>query len=406
MSDLLRNPSPVRIFRQDNPELGRGERVFGQQFTPDIIHFRGKEIEALTTYFNPQRTRSNRGVLPIGILSGVVGSGKRLVASAVAWNFTSFLPHLEESFPQAIAIECRLMTLRDIFANILNRITQGDFSSHGKSFEELVQQFHTELQSENLVLLIILNGGESLSPLDQSHFLSILLGAQFNESNSSRINLLFVTDDTDTLNEFTCQIEMQYPSTHVPLPPYTPSQLLTILKERAMTGLQARSYNNAILKEIVELTTILQDARMSIDFLRCVATEAYLDESSQITNTHIERAFQTPETFRFDVLEVLTPHQQLYLHGIANKLYRKHNADSGFLTTTESKVAYTALCDERDISPKANTTLHDYLKDFENMGIITQHRSDSHPNAPKHIKVHPLLLHSIRDQLKEILVDL
>jgi hypothetical protein len=90
---------------------------------------------------------------------------------------------------------------------------------------------------------------------------------------------------------------------------------------------------------------------------------------------------------------------------IVNKLLRRQNAGSVFLTTTESKVAYTALCDERDIAPKANTTLHDYLKDFEKMEIITQHRSDSHPNAPKHIKIHPLLLHSIRDQLKEILGD-
>lgn len=116
MSNPFRDPPPNRIFRPDNSELGRGERVFGHQFTPEIIHFRGQEIEQLTTYFNPQRHRVNRGVLPIAILSGSVGSGKHLVTKAVARNFTSFLPHIGESFP--VSIECRMMTLRGIIAKV------------------------------------------------------------------------------------------------------------------------------------------------------------------------------------------------------------------------------------------------------------------------------------------------
>ncbi len=47
---------------------------------------------------------------------------------------------------------------------------------------------------------------------------------------------------------------------------------------------------------------------------------------------------------------------------------------------------------------------HDYLKEFEALGLITQERSGPYLNAPIMFRVHPRLQAPIRDQLRELIL--
>ncbi len=123
--------------------------------------------------------------------------------------------------------------------------------------------------------------------------------------------------------------------------------------------------------------------------------------TSQLTNSHIERAFQALETFSFTALNGLTYQQQLFLYGLVTKMLR---TPKPFIKITEANEEYTALCDKRDIKPKARTTLYDYLRDFERMGIITLNHLKNQ-SALKHIKVHSLLQQPVRDHLRLILEE-
>jgi cell division control protein 6 len=161
--------------------------------------------------------------------------------------------------------------------------------------------------------------------------------------------------------------------------PYTQSQLLNILKARAVSGLKSHAYSVEILKVIASIASKSSDARYAIELLWRAGKIAEGCSSSEIMYEHIRKAqvsiFPVKQSFITDI----PLHQQLVLLAIASILHKK--TDQRFVLSQEIRTTYSKICKTRGLNPRKTTQFWSYLQELSKLGFLQLEVINRHENG-------------------------
>jgi cell division control protein 6 len=156
---------------------------------------------------------------------------------------------------------------------------------------------------------------------------------------------------------------------HIYLAPYSSSQLADILQERASEAFFEFAVNSEVISLIADIASERGDARFALELLWRAGKYADRDRFTSILPEHVRLAkADVNPNFRKDFFHELSPHQQLMLLAIIRQL-KKH--DAAYTTTGNVELNYKVICEEYGETPKKHTQLWKYIKELEQLGIIT-----------------------------------
>lgn len=148
---------------------------------------------------------------------------------------------------------------------------------------------------------------------------------------------------------------------------YTPDELLAILKNRAETSLEKRTWNANILDNISSVAE--GDARTAIQTLRKAAELAESCHDGQISEDHISRVCHSTKKLRKKyLLEGLTWHHRT----IYNIIGKQPGISSAFLWKS-----YLTTCEKEKEGPVATRTFSAYLSKLLGMKFIISRQANN-----------------------------
>jgi len=156
---------------------------------------------------------------------------------------------------------------------------------------------------------------------------------------------------------------------HIYLAPYSASQLVDILQDRANDAFFDFVVNSEVLNLIADIASERGDARFALELLWRAGKYADRDRVPSILPEHVRLAkADVNPNFRKDFFHELSQHQQLVLLAIIRQL-KKH--DAAYTTTGNVEINYNVICEEYHETPRKHTKLWKFVKELEQLGIIT-----------------------------------
>jgi len=226
------------------------------------------------------------------------------------------------------------------------------------------------LESQNAHLVLVLDELDFiLGRNDESLIYDLTRWTDEQLNGVQRLSLILIIRDRAHLKKLDASTLSSLQHNHIYLAPYSASQLVDILQERATEALFEFAVNSEVLNLIADIASERGDARFALELLWRAGKYADRDRVSSILPEHVRLAkADVHPNFRKDFFHELSPHQQLVLLAIIRQL-KKH--DAAYTTTGNVEVNYNIICEEYNETPRKHTQLWEYIKDLEHVGIIT-----------------------------------
>lgn len=318
--------------------------VFAQQYLPARLCAR--EVQATQIQ---QRMLPGLRRLPArhAWLCGPPGSGKTATArSVVAGLGNTYRFH-------QVAINCwEQSSLYLVLSKILDdlRVLHTDVRDTSFKRDRLIRF----LKGEPLILIL----DEIDKPVPQERNAILYTLASMNS-----VGLICIASNERLYLELEDRVRSRLAPLYVQCGPYSPSELVSILTQRATEGLRAGTWTVGLLEQIAVSSE--GDARLSIQTLLDAALVAEERGHQAIAAADVQAVLGT-RTHRADVLESLTEDHRI-LSGIVRE---RKTILSGALY-----LEYRARCAATDRRPMALRTFREYANDLVRAGVITTERT-------------------------------
>lgn len=308
---------------------------------PDELFGRKEQIQTIMSYLFPSFTR---GKPPNFWLHGPSGAGKTVCAKAVlnkcrwrhgvqgahinCWEFNSV-------FAVVDALIDRLRILR-------------------------AEQQRTTLKLDKLrkhlghkPFLVVLDELDRASPKERNSII-------YNLRQLGRVGLLCISEKKENFFHLDSHVRSRLNPIPIHFGPYSPDELVLILKERAEEALARGTWNVITLQRIAAVTE--GDARKAIQILKSAAEFAEVERASHIHLRHIMPGWKNADHLKRKVaLENLTSH-----HRMLYSIIEAH----GEIVSGELREEYVKECARKQVKPVAPRTFSDYANDLRTAGLV------------------------------------
>jgi Cdc6-like AAA superfamily ATPase len=188
----------------------------------------------------------------------------------------------------------------------------------------------------------------------------------YNLLTLGNIGLICITGSMYPLLALHEKIHSRLNARRIKFQPYTHSDLLFLLKQRAQHALASGSWNEDILSKIAELSS--GDARVAIQTLSSSAMLAEHALSGSIDHKHIRKAFNgIKDLKRIFCLRNLSEHHQLLYEIIKQR---------GEILSQDLREEYEKRCKQKNYEAMARRTTDNYLNiDLITAKLITRRRA-------------------------------
>lgn len=187
----------------------------------------------------------------------------------------------------------------------------------------------------------------------------------YNLCNLGNTGLICICNSPFVLCSMDERIRSRLNAKQVEFTPYTISELMRILKQRAELALNPRTWNVAILRKISELAR--GDARVAIQILKNAALNAEHDFSSSILEKHVREGYSAAKDVKMTYLlnELTTHHRLLY-----ELVKEKRMIHSGHLWK-----AYLERCAKLEKRAIALRTFSEYMNKLIELDLVQWDRA-------------------------------
>jgi cell division control protein 6 len=226
------------------------------------------------------------------------------------------------------------------------------------------------LESQNIYLVLALDELDFLLRRNDASLLYDLIRWTDEQLNGiQRVSLILIIRDKVYLKELDDGTLSSLQHNHIYLAPYSAPQLEDILQDRANDALFEFAIHSEVLTLITDIASERGDARFALELLWRAGKYADRERVTSILPEHVRLAkADIHPDLRKDIFQELSLHHQLVLLAIIRQL-KKHSA--AYTTTGDVEAAYHIICEEYNESPRKHTQLWEYLKDLEQLCLIT-----------------------------------
>ncbi|MCL7387163.1 MAG: orc1/cdc6 family replication initiation protein [Thaumarchaeota archaeon] len=354
LSDLLSTSSKKTIFKNRN--------VLRSDYLPDNLPHRWEHIRQLGEILAPALNNARPSNV---FIYGKTGTGKTAV---VKYTFKRFNEEtLRNNLPlKFIYINCRMAgTEYRVLTELCSAIGQ-KVPFTGLSKAEVFNRFVAGLSSSNLMVMVCLDEVDILVKNFGDDLLYEL--TRVNESlNNGQVVLIGVSNDLMFKNMLDPRVLSSLSEEEIVFHPYTASELMDILSERAVLAFN----EGTISQDIIALCAALAaaehgDARRALDLLRVAGEVAERAGAQKVEEKHVRVAQGIIERGRvFEALSSLPLHSKLVLLSVVLAIKNGSEITSGTLYTI-----YKELCELIGIEPLTDRRTSSLLSELNMLGVL------------------------------------
>lgn len=187
----------------------------------------------------------------------------------------------------------------------------------------------------------------------------------YNLCNAGKIGLIFICNSPFVLYSLDERIRSRLNAKQVEFNPYSKSELMRILKQRAKLAINSKAWSFKTIKKIAELAD--GDARVAIQTLKNAALNAENDFSNMIKEKHVKEGFNSAKELKKSyLLNKLSSHHRLLL----DLVKEKKAIHSGHLWKV-----YMERCAKLKKQPIALRTFSEYMNKLIELDLIQWDRA-------------------------------
>jgi len=357
-----------RMFESYGRSVFKNQQVLSFDFVPPKLVHREQQLKRLASLFRPViEANFSQSVF----LFGSVGTGKTVTAKRFCMDLRDY-GQLADRAIDFVMVNCRQ---RNSEAAAILRIVnhfQPNFPDRGFSIAEMMEILRKDLEKRKLHLIIILDEADVLlrkSGTDIIYRLSRFVEEKV--EGRQLVSLILISQKNIFSLMDVASISTFRRSNTVEFGKYSVDDLADITRQRAELALHEGSIDDDSIRLIAVASSEFGDARFAIEILEKGGMLADEERSEIITPEHVRAAkAEAFSSITESKLVSLDLHHKLALLAISRVLKKQ-----AFATTGEAEKSYGIACEELGEKPRAHTAFWGYLKDLDNFGIISAHKS-------------------------------
>jgi len=341
--------------------------VLRSDYVPNHLPFRQEQIRNMGQLLSPILTFSKPSNL---LVYGKTGTGKTAVTRYVI---------------SKLSTKCTSESIKATFVYCNTRLAGTEY----RILSELASNLGLKIPFTGLALNEVLSRLQSFMKKERIHAIFVLdeidfLARSFGDdllydltSSSDKIepgflSLIGISNDLQFKEELGARVQSRLSEEEIVFPPYSTSELKTILVERAALAFNKDSFT----EEAVNLCAALSgsehgDARRAVDLLRISGEVAEREEAPTLEERHVRIALQKIDQDRIsDALKTLPLHAKLVL--LASMNTEKIASDNPSRASSGAVYErYTQLCSRSGVDPLTTRRISGLLTELDMLGLIS-----------------------------------
>jgi cell division control protein 6 len=358
------------IFEEElrSPTVFRDESKLSATYVPTSLPHRASELRELIRLFLGVM-KNPRDMSQQVTLSGSIGAGKTALVKCFGKVLEEYA-HSHKLNLHYVHINCRRKKSRFLILREVVHHFNPNVPHRGYSPEELLHMLDHLLESQDIYLVLALDELDFLLRRNDTSLLYDLIRWTDEQLNGiQRVSLVLIVRERAYMKKLDDGTLSSLQHNHIYLAPYSAPQLEDILQDRANEALFEFAINSEVLTLIADIASERGDARFALELLWRAGKYADRDRVTSILPEHVRLAkADIHPDIRKDIFQELSLHHRLVLLAIIRQL-RKHSA--AYTITGDVEAAYTIICEEYHEPPRKHTQLWEYLKDLEQVCLIT-----------------------------------
>jgi cell division control protein 6 len=222
--------------------------------------------------------------------------------------------------------------------------------------DKLITSFKLERFQECIgdkPFIVILDEIDQPSPKEKNSIL-------YHLSNLPKVGLICICNSKHTLFGLDERVKSRLQPTRIEFPPYSVNDLIFILRQRAEYALYPKTWNDAILEKIAELSE--GDARVAIQTLKNASHQAERRYKNRIEDEDVQKGWNSAKDLKKTYLLLkLTQHHRLLYSILKAK---------GQILSGELRSLYLKECELKKLKPMAARTYSIYTNKLIKLGLI------------------------------------
>jgi cell division control protein 6 len=343
MANIFDSKKDISLFKD--------ERFLYQDFVPERLPFRDKELSELVFCLKPATT----GKKPTNVfVYGKPGTGKTVTLKFV-------LNELEEFSDRAkcLYLNCFEFSSKQAILSKITNFMGYAVPDRGVSSEEVYSKLVAVLRTSKSIPIIVFDEAEQLLK-DESKKELLYDLSRLGEQQKLSLGLVFISNDNFFLSNLDDRIRSSLQASSIPFEQYSSSDLKEILKERAKYA-----FLDYVLEEDViplcaaHAAKLGGDARVAIDILLKAGRLAERENSKKVMVKHVRASFMQEKVVKVEITSNLSDQEKQILSLLEKN--SKLDIDSGFI--------YSSL--EKNFSER---TLRSAISELEKKNLVSSQK--------------------------------
>lgn len=380
--------------------LFQQKSVLQSQYSPEMIHHRDEQIEAVASILAPALRGERVSNL---FIYGKTGSGKTLSVQHVGLRIMEKVKNLGQEHLQYVYVNCKLKKIADteyrILAEII-RVLGGSVPATGLPTDQVYARFVEMIDTKKQMILLVLDEIDHAVKKISDNFIYTLTRLN-SELKNAQISMVGISNSLTFMDYLDPRVRSSLGEEELVFPPYNAVQLQDILRARAEKAFKKGVLEEGVLAKCAAFAAREHgDARRALDLLRVAGELAEREGTKSVALTHIDAANSKIE--RDTMLDIIEsePRQFQFVLAAIMRLHEKHG--EGSIVTGEVYDVYQELCEKSRNEVLTQRRVSDILAEFDMLGIINARVvSKGRQGRTREIKL--MLAPGIKEKAQDIL---
>lgn len=361
--------SIFKKYLEKKNNLIKNRGILQATYVPNILLHRDHQIEEIVDIIAPSLKKDKPSNI---LIIGQTGTGKTAVVNFVGHELEK--ADIESNNCRYIYVNCEVIdTPYSILYNISNQIITDPNKKipfTGWSLEKIFNELAKYIDDEDRIFIIVLDEIDMSFKKNGDDIFYYL--TTINEMlKKSRVSIIGITNNSTFAEKLLSpRIKSRLGEEKIIFPPYTPEQLIDILKNRA----EEAFYSNVLDSSVIPYCAAISaqgsgDARKALDLLRISADIAERNGDSIITSAHVDYARQKIELDAVvEVIKTLTEQSKIVLMSI---IKTPSSNETGSVTTGDVYMTYIELSRNMGYNVLSQRMVANLISELDMLGIIT-----------------------------------